>query len=185
LLSQSDRPYLATELILKTVIGRPDSSSRHRKLLSVRFLNTLSAKQAKVLIQSFADSIQEQMRTSNLPKPSVSSEKPAPNSRVKITTIKYLAQLLHGAKFVPEAFAVDLLDSLFITASHIDVRVAIVESLITMLAGCRQDFLATKIFEALEHAIPIAGRLDERYGVSETDWAAAESTGTLPVVFSH
>ncbi|PVH81541.1 hypothetical protein DL98DRAFT_531174 [Cadophora sp. DSE1049] len=185
LLSQSDQPSLAIELILKTVIGRPDSSPWHRKLLSVRFLKTLSTTQAKAVIQSFADSIQEQMRVPILPKPSASSEKPATKSYVKITTIKYLAQLLHGAKFVPEAFAVDLLATLFVTASHIDVRVAIVESLMTMLAGCREELLATKIFEALEHAIPIARRLDEQYELSRADWEEAETMGTLPVVFNH
>lgn len=193
LLAQSDRPSLATKFILKAVIERPDSSSWHRKLLSIRFMRNLSAKQASDLIQSFADTIQQKMKeAARFPKEEsrsvVGGEQPVPRPYIKITTVKYLAQLLHGADFVPESCAIEILASLFTASTHIDIRVPIVQSLMDMLYGCRDqssDALGGKILKALEPTIPIASRLDERYEVSEANWKDAKVTGKLPFVFEQ
>jgi hypothetical protein len=193
LLAQSDRPSLATKFILKTVIERPDSSSWHRQLMTVGFLRSLSPTQAKDLIQSLADAIQQKAKeaadfSKEASKPTSGAQQAVNKPYVKITTIKYLAQLLQGAEFISESFAVDILYDLFKTTTHVDVRAAIVESLMGMLAQCQADSsdpLGNRIFQVLESTIPIAGRLDERHQLQEEDWEKAERTGKLPVIYEQ
>lgn len=189
LLAESDRPSLATDFILKIVIDRPDSSSWHRQLLSMGFLRSLSANQAKALIQSFADAIQQKTKEATDFKEADNSttdtQQKAKKPYVKITTVKYLAQLLQGADFVSESFAVDILSGLLTTSTHIDVRAAIVGSLMEMLTKCQDDSsesLGDRILQVLESVIPIAGRLDERLPVEEEEWEEAKRIGKLPAI---
>lgn len=192
LLAESDRPSLATKFILKTVIERPDSSSWHRTLLSVGFLRSLPATEAKELIQSFADAIkqktQEAVEFKEATKPADGSIQKSNKPYVKITTIKYLAQLLEGADFISEYFAVEILRGLLMTSKHIDIRAAIVESLMGMLARCKEDsseLLGDRIIQVLQPIIPIAGRLDERYELQEEDWEEAKRTGKLLAIYEQ
>ena len=100
---------------------------------------------------------------------------------VKITTIKMLAQLLAGAEFIDEETTLELLLTIFKTSTHIDVRAAVIESLVTMMRDTNNETTKTKILEALEqHAVPVAAALNESHPLSEADWQRAESDGELP-----
>lgn len=188
LLAEGDRPSLATKFILQIIIDRPDSSSWHRKLMTKGFLRSLSATQAKVLMRSFADAIQQKMKEqAEFPKQPVESTDNGKSSRqrpyVKVTTIKYLAQILRDADFIPVKFSVVILGDLLKSSSHIDIRAAIVESLLAMLNDCKDessDDLGSQILQVLEFAIPIAGRWHERYELQEEDWEVTKTTGKLP-----
>ena len=100
LLSQSDRPELAVELILSTVLDRPDASSWHRQLLKRTFIRDLSAQQAQKLALSFASVVRARLdKTSSLGKLHPESDKPAssPKPVIKVTIVKFLAQFLDNA----------------------------------------------------------------------------------------
>lgn len=187
LLADSDRPYLANGLILNVIMEKPESSSWHRQLLNLRYLRRLSAHQATDIMQSFASAIQNKMvQQASFSKQPQTGETntSATKTFVKVTTIKYLAQLLGGADFVPASFAVDILGELLKVSTHIDIRVAIMESLMTMLENCSNDTspLGDQILHNMETTIPIIGGLDERRQLKETDWIEAEKTGQLPAV---
>jgi hypothetical protein len=192
LLVDSDRPHLATELVLKTVIERPDASSWHRKFLSITMLRRLSATKAKDLLQSFAEAVIKRMKEqSEAPKQStdtIASSKPAFKPYIKVTTVKYLAQLLDHVDFIPASFALDILSELLQAATHVDIRTAIVESLLATLAECKDDnslALGERIISVLEYMIPIASDMDERCQLTENDWEKIEIEGRLPEVYEE
>ncbi|EHL00352.1 putative DNA-binding protein HEXBP [Glarea lozoyensis 74030] len=202
LLGHSDRPHLAYPFILQAMMKLPSASAWHRQLLSQTFLNGLSPNQAKAFFRLFADSISQALKEAQERarkkaqqiseemilvdrKPESSSDAPAKKVEpfVKITTIKYLAQLLDSPPWIPEDFSVDILVQLFKDSNHIDVRVAIVNSIIAMLEATvigGQDDLEERLIAALEMTIPVATRFDEAVNLTDADWDEARRTEILP-----
>jgi len=178
LLAKSDRPELATEMILQVVVDRPDASSWHRLLLPRKFFNKLSLLQVQAFLSSFCDMIESGMQPSIEPTEANAEKKP---SRVKISTVKAFAQLLHGAEYVSPALSLQMLRRLFQKVPHIDVRTAILDDLLIMLdenKEMRKDILA-----AIEDVISIAGGINERQKVmSAQDWKNIGKDDPLPEV---
>lgn len=109
----------------------------------------------------------------------------AQNPLVKVTTVKYLAQLLREASFVSPNDSPDILTSLFQRITHIDIRVAIVEGLLAFLtehATVKNRALTEQIMNALQAAVPIMGRLTERINFEERHWATQKENDLLPVI---
>ena len=189
LLSKSDRPHLASELIVRTVLDCPDASSWHRRLLSRKFLRNLSASQAQDVISLFASSIHEVLEgqvTRSSSQQKAECLKLSSDRYVKVTTVKYLAQLLDDADFVPPRYCIDVLINLLQNATNMDIRVAVLDSILSRLGRCvdvSSDALAERLMSALEFAIPIIGSLNERQQTREVDWTEAEKTGRLPEVY--
>lgn len=106
---------------------------------------------------------------------------------VKITTVKLLAQLLRDAHFVDEDVAIEVLSTLMQKVTHIDIRSAIVASLLSMLSTVQRD-LAEKILKSLEVVIPLAGGLNERSPLTDSDWEAmldSPDDQKLPAFFAE
>ncbi len=189
LLSKSDRPHLASELIVRTVIDRPEASSWHRRLLSKRFVRSLSAVQAQGVVSLFASSILEKLQhkaTSSSNQQQSEGSYTSSDNHVKVTTVKFLAQTLDDADFIPPGLSVDILSKLLKTASHVDVRVAALESMLSRLDRCADDSsnaLIERLMSALETVIPTLGSLNERQPMQEVDWTEAENTGKFPEVY--
>jgi hypothetical protein len=191
-LAQSDNPELAQQLILQTIINRPDASSWHRQLLSLPFMNSLNAQNAREMLLAFASAIGEKLEEQSYVKisdaqPPLST--PAP-PLVKVTTVKYLAQLLQNAEFVSEDVAAEVLMELFMAGTHIDIRLATLASLLSVLNNiCRgvdenwkSDNLVEKIMRALEILIPIVGSVNERRPLQREDWDEAREIGEVPEI---
>lgn len=116
LLSRSDRPQLATNLIIRFIVDRPSASSWHRHLLTKSLASNLASCVAKDLIESFASQVKEKLeRQASQPKPEteVDSSAASPKPLIKVTTVKFLAQFLDDANFVSPRFAVGVLIDLF------------------------------------------------------------------------
>jgi hypothetical protein len=187
LLLSSDRPQLASHLVLRAIIDRPDASSWHRAVLNVGLARKLPARDAQALLSSFTNLIQlkleEQARLAKIPQDGQSSR---PKPIIKVTTVKHLAQILNKADFVPPSFTVDVLSKLLGSISHLDIRVAVVESLLELLGRCTEESstpLAHRALSALETTIPLVGGVSERYLMREEDWLDAERTGVPPAVY--
>ncbi|CAO2654079.1 Nn.00g108120.m01.CDS01 [Neocucurbitaria sp. VM-36] len=188
-LGESDRPQLATELAIRTVLDRPKSSSWHRQLLKPSLLRRLSASEAQACIEAFADQVFDRLPAKDSEVESCrdehsdtgsefgeqSSEKPF----VKVTTQKFLAQLLQGTGVVGEEYAFSVLLSLHKKTSHIDVQYSVVKAFLEMLQS-GSPAISTKVLAALERMLPLAGGLNEREPVTEADWTRCEETLTLP-----
>lgn len=185
LLLSSDRPQLASHLVLRAIIDRPHASSWHRAVLNVGLARKLPARQAQALLSSFANLIclklEEQAKLANTPQGGQ-----LPKLIIKVTTVKYLAQILNKADFVAPSFTVDVLSKLLGSISHLDIRVAAVDSLLAMLGQCTEESstpLAHRVLSALETTIPLVGGMSERCLMREQDWLDAERMGVLPAVY--
>ncbi|KAL9580168.1 MAG: hypothetical protein Q9212_004659 [Teloschistes hypoglaucus] len=181
-----DRPEATASLVLGTVIDRPEASSWHRQFLPPTFLNRLRPSHAKELLKSFAEAIELRM---GLQSHTETSTKESQYPVIKITTVKYLAQLLHKSCFIDSEGAFNILASLLGKSTHIDVLVAIVESLLAMLAhhAAHDDrTLVQKVLIALQGLVRIVGRLNERREDKKKTWngmPVVEDEDSCPPVF--
>ncbi|KAF2469510.1 uncharacterized protein BDR25DRAFT_335021 [Lindgomyces ingoldianus] len=202
LLTQSDRPDIASNLAVRAIIQRPDASSWHRTLLKPGFLRRLPTAQAQQCVSAFAAAVITKLREQVEAKKMAQERSPEakesdtaneegengfPQPYIKVTTIKYLAQLLNGADFISKGFTLGLLTTLSQKTTHIDIQNAVLGSLLSILktSGSPQDgdeTLPAKVLKCLETAIPLAGQLDERHPLSESDWESISSNLTLPEV---
>ncbi|KAL8636219.1 MAG: hypothetical protein Q9228_006362 [Teloschistes exilis] len=170
LTKECDCPETIASLVLRTVLDRPEASSWHRQFLLPTFLNRLRPSHAKELLTSFAEAIELK---NGLQSDTKILTKDTPNSVVKVTTIKYLAQLLHQSCYITSEDAFSILVSLLGKHTHIDVLVTIVESLLAMLAhhaSHNNRSFVQKILIALQGLVPIAGRLNERKEDEKEPW---------------
>ena len=192
LLAKGERPELAQPYVLQIILQRPAASSWHRLLMSSSFISSLNAKEARGILLAFANSISEKLEDPSYVrnddvKPSQSTQ---PSSIIKVTTVKYLAQLLNNTEFIPFKDATDVLLKLIKTGRHIDVRLATLESLLSMLNSMcsRKDENSTlktsveEVMQALETIIPIAGSINELRPLQQEAWKEAIKTRTLPDV---
>ncbi|KAL8697986.1 MAG: hypothetical protein Q9201_006814 [Fulgogasparrea decipioides] len=176
LTSKSNRPAVGASLVLRTILDRPEASSWHRQLLSPTILNRLSPAQAKEPLISLAEAVNVKL--------GVRSATGAEGGltltpEVKVTAIKFLAQLLRSASFVSPQDGLDILVSMLQKNVHVNVLVAVVKSMLAMLALYASDPASTltqKILKALEALIPVVGRSTERKSIEREDWT------TLPVI---
>nr|POE90659.1 hypothetical protein CFP56_60272 [Quercus suber] len=177
LLSKGDRPELALDLIPEVILNRPNDSAWHRSLFTSALFDTLPAQRAKEFALSMSHSIQMRLhgRTARVPDAGTTAKVPR-LPPVKITSVKMLAQLAIGAEFIDEATSVRILKDLMLNASHLDIRVAVVQSLIHIFADSQDRTAKDNILDVLEeYAVPIAGRLNEQIETTESDWEKAES----------
>ncbi|KFY67230.1 hypothetical protein V496_01669 [Pseudogymnoascus sp. VKM F-4515 (FW-2607)] len=191
-LAKGEKPELAQQLVLRTILDRPDSSSWHRQFLSTSFMNSLSANDAHRMLLAFATAIGEKLEEQSYVK--VGEAQPPnsapPVSLVKVTTVKYLAQLLDNAQFISADAAVEVLVELFKAGTHRDIRLATLDSLLSLLNNMcsgadeswRSNVLVGKIMEALDTVIPVVGSINERRPQRQEDWVKAREAGTLPDV---
>ncbi|KAF1968905.1 hypothetical protein BU23DRAFT_513967 [Bimuria novae-zelandiae CBS 107.79] len=188
MLTRCDRPTLASELIVRMVLDRPHNSSWHRQLLSSPFFRRLPASAAQDCMSVFAQAIiirtEDQSMTratsdSGAVPETVAEVQPRQKAYVKITTVKLLAQLLGDTQCISEDFAISLLSQLMTKASHIDIRSAVMGSLLGMLKSASPKKCG-KILATLESVIPMAGNLRERRPITDEQWTHAEDELELP-----
>lgn len=192
MLAGSNTSALASGLVVQTIMERPDASSWHRQLLSTGFLKRLRAREAHDVLVDLAKAIGNKLEEQSYVR--VGETEPTthapPKSMVKVTTVKYLAQLLNNADFISKETAVEVLVELFENAQHPDIHLAALESLLSLLdrlcTEAKAEWAANPtvdtIMRALEMMVPVAGSVNERHPPREEDWLDAEATGVLPEI---
>ncbi|KAI8626744.1 hypothetical protein F5Y19DRAFT_487970 [Xylariaceae sp. FL1651] len=192
ILACGQTPTLAQDLIRRTIIEHPEASTWHRYFLSLAYMKKLPAKAAEAMLLSFAAAIGEKLDEQSYVK--VGDKEPPqsapPVSIIKVTTVKHLAQLLNNAEFIAPDSALEVLLELFKAGTHIDIRLATLDSLLSTLNGItsdagdqwRSDPVIERILSTMESVILIAGNVSERKPVSAQDWKEAEENDTLPAL---
>jgi len=194
LLVMSDRPDLATDMVVQVILGNPGETHWHRVLLHPGVLKRLLPEHARDLMKRLAEGILERLpRSDNTCAVADAGEQatvtPGPftpsTSTVKVTTAKMLAQVLKDAAFLGDGFVIDTQVSLFLKATHVHVRAAVVSGLATVLYSSRIDSTRNAIVNALEtHVVPVAAELNERSPMTEARWELAEELCQPPKVYS-
>ncbi|KAF1357622.1 hypothetical protein EJ07DRAFT_128193 [Lizonia empirigonia] len=194
-LSERNNPGLAFGLAIQVIIGQPSASSWHRLLFHNGFLQRLSASDARSCIEKFAEAIGEKINEqkrdakakadkNKVDDASQALREGAPQRNqafVKITTLKSLAQVLNGSMYIGDDVSLKILSNLSSKISHVDVRLSILQTLLSKLDISRPE-LWEHVILALEAFIPLAGSLDEREPMTEDDWARAEETLEIPKI---
>lgn len=189
LLARSDDPALAIPHIVHVVVNLPDHSSWHRVMLHPGVLKRLSAQQSKTLVATLAEAINEKSRqrkeaivaAQSTTAQSDGAEKPTSTGHVKVTTVKLLAQLMRHAEFIGEGFTVEVLVTMFTEATHIDIRAAIVDSLLSIVESTATPAVEKDIMTTLEtKVVPFAAELSESSPMTEQRWLECEEKGVPP-----
>ena len=186
LLSKSDRPSLACQFVRDIILDWQTESAWHRQLFTPGFFCALSSSDARQFLEDISDGIC--VRLSKQAQYVVqASQEPSPRQEngpaVKVTTVKMLAQLLRPASFIDPHDAGSILVALLNRATHIDIRVAILQSLMDMFQNTTDETLRETVFAAMEaRIIPMFASLNERRPTTEDEWAKAETGGDLPEV---
>lgn len=169
-LAHSNRPELAIPFI-RPIIQNSEDSYNHRRLFTNPFLESLPASTAREFVATTSSAILELMKQQNT-RPWKAGEAPA----VKVTTIKMVAQVLEGNRVLSPQDSCNLTVSLLKEARHIDARVAIINSLLSVLVESTSTAeLRTYVLDVFEeHVLPVASRLNERYPTTEEHWQQTE-----------
>ncbi|KAK8041028.1 hypothetical protein PG994_014035 [Apiospora phragmitis] len=187
--AESDKPRLAHDLILQTILERPDASSWHRQFLSAGHLKRLPAKDAQDILFGLARGIEEKLEEQSVVKvgePEPTKHAP-PRSLAKVTTVKHLARLLDNADYISVEAAVEVLAELSKVATHRDIRIATLQSLCNVLTKLgpgddgkwESNRVTMKVLTAIETVVPVAASVNERIS---TDWEAVLQNRELPEI---
>ncbi|KAF4813029.1 hypothetical protein CGCTS75_v013859 [Colletotrichum tropicale] len=186
LLAGSDRPSLALPLIQKIVLGRPDDSAWHRELLNKGLFSKLSPTDTKTFLLSIADGILDNLDQQDARNKEQAEQSTGGSDRktplVKVTTVKMLAKLLSDSPFLDPKTSLTMLSHLLDKARHIDIRVAIIESLYGALGSSAASGVKDDILILLaKHALPLAAGFNER-GPAWASWEEVEAGEPMPTV---
>ena len=193
LLSQCDRPQDARQMILRSIIDRPQSSSWHRYLLTKNYLRRLSKTQAQEFMQEFESSIHKRLSgQETLPGKRQKLTQSAlelipkhatPKPLIKVTTLKFYAKFLDDADAITNEDSIQMLSDLVQKSNHVDVQVALVESLLSKLSVCEDASpLEEQVLQRFEALVPLLGSASERQLLNDSTWQEAEETGLLPEI---
>lgn len=196
-LIDSDRPGLAFIPAIEVIIGQPNASSWHRMLFSNGFLQRISASDARRCISSYANAVGEKLDAQKLHAKAVVEEEhgekmdidSGPTDAkgngpqvdqpfVKITTLKSLAQILHGSTYIGDDASLEILSDLSEKVTHIDVRVSILKTLLSKLESNRPE-LWGRVLSTLEAFIPLASSLNEREPMTKVTLDHAGFSGSM------
>ncbi|KAM7189663.1 hypothetical protein V8F33_009911 [Rhypophila sp. PSN 637] len=181
LVVKSRRPWEACSLICAIVTAEQDYSRFHRQLLTPGLLNRLPAQRAEDFIQMVGEGIASSLEAPKRMAESEGSGSGQPN--VKITTVKLLAEILRTTRAVHVQTATAILMRIFRSAKHIDIRAAVIHSLLDAFDKAAHDELRETILVALrDNAVDVAASIDERFPMSDEDWSKAEEGQRLPEV---
>ncbi|GES65259.1 hypothetical protein ATEIFO6365_0010018500 [Aspergillus terreus] len=174
ILSHSDKPSHAAELVLRIVEELPHESSYYEELKPLRLGRRLHPEQAGTLFREIGALVKDRLLTVR------TDDDQATNAVAIISTAKKLAQFLGDADFLSVDTAVGILESLFTSTPNTDVRVQTLLSIFTLLG---RDIAPDSVYALLKQAAHLASGPSETLQVSEEEWRAAETGhGPLPRV---
>ncbi|KAK3344281.1 hypothetical protein B0T25DRAFT_322523 [Lasiosphaeria hispida] len=193
-LMTSERPILAWDVIRDMVINRQGDSSWSRHVFTIKFFSSLPAKDARLCFEDISSAIveglkmQAQNKRAPTPDGDASDKEDASSDiitkpAIKVTTVKLLAEVLRGSKFMDKMTVCRILGDILASAKHIDIRVAATQSLIEVFSTAGNDKLKSTVFEYLRvHVVPAAASLDEGRVMTEEDWVKVEMDSAVPDV---
>ncbi|EAU30791.1 predicted protein [Aspergillus terreus NIH2624] len=176
ILSHSDKPSHAADLVLRIVKELPHESSYYEELKPLHLGRRLHPEQAGTLFREIGVLLKDRLLTIR------TDDDQATNAVAIISTAKKLAQFLGDADFLSVDTAVEILESLFTSTPNTDVRVQTLLSIFTLLG---RDIAPDSVYALLKQAAHLASGPSETSQVSEEEWRAAETGhGPLPRVLS-
>ncbi|RYP64140.1 hypothetical protein DL769_006767 [Monosporascus sp. CRB-8-3] len=97
-----------------------------------------------------------------------------------------IAQILHDVTYVDQSFICDILAGLLTTVKQVDIQIATIDSLVSMLGTGSQgnEAVHALVLDTIgHHVVRRAAALGEKQPMSGEDWRNAESSKKLPKVY--
>ncbi|RDW84028.1 uncharacterized protein DSM5745_04354 [Aspergillus mulundensis] len=174
----TDKPQLAVDVVLRVWTDFPHESSFHRRVSLAKLGRTLTRNQARDMMWRLTEYVCDALKQAQHSQGP--QQKTEGNNRpfVKVTTAKMLAQALAEANFLAQCDQMAMLQRLFDSARHIDIRREAVAALLELVSNSDSPE-PYKVFASI--ASSVAGP-NEREMSTEAEWEAAEKEGPLPYV---
>ncbi|OJJ38285.1 hypothetical protein ASPWEDRAFT_35910 [Aspergillus wentii DTO 134E9] len=169
ILPYTDRPDLAVDVALRVIENFPEQSSYHRQLRLLSLGERLAPEVAERFVNQFLSIIQNAYKSGG--------EEEKSRSKVKITTVKMLAQLIPDADFISPATGLHTLKTLFTTVEHESVRIEGMRGVLQIISRTDDD----EVYRYFSAAAVVSGT-NEGNETTPTDWDVAEKGGDLPTV---
>ncbi|KAJ5381724.1 uncharacterized protein N7496_004152 [Penicillium cataractarum] len=177
ILLRTDKPQLAINLLIRLWMEFANESSLHRKLSLVKLGRILTPDQAGEMMRGLASRVCDALQAQDQQGEKMAKGEDKPF--VKVTTAKMLAQALAEADFLSQSDQMNILQQMFNSSRHIDIRSAIVTSLLGLVENSDNDE-PYKVFTSISASV--AGP-NERAKTTEAEWDLAENQrGPLPYV---
>ncbi|KAL1852609.1 hypothetical protein Plec18170_005740 [Paecilomyces lecythidis] len=168
----TNQPQVIVDVILRVWKDFPNDSSYHRAVCLVKIGRVVTPDQARAFMHNFSIYVCNALRQQR--QPDNDETKPL----IKVTTVKMLAQSLAEPEFLPQAMCLNTLRDIYSTSRHIDIRVAVFNSMLEMISR-NNDADSYMHFSSIALS---AAQPSERDTTTEEDWRAAELGGPLPIV---
>ncbi|KAL4987777.1 hypothetical protein BDW68DRAFT_160422 [Aspergillus falconensis] len=179
ILLSTHKPHLAVDVVIRVWKDFPNESSLHRKISLVKLGRILTPKHVRELMSRFAgyvcDALQAQQDQSQ------QRAKGEKRGFIKVTTAKMLAQGLAQADFLSQSDKMEILQRMFSSSRHMDIRSATVAALLELVSSNKNPE-PYKVFASI--ASSVAGP-NERDAITEEEWGKAEDLeqrGPLPYI---
>ncbi|KAL4756382.1 uncharacterized protein BDW70DRAFT_164552 [Aspergillus foveolatus] len=178
ILLSSDKPQLAVDIMIRVWKDFPGESSFHRKISLVKLGRVLFPEQGRELMSRFAGYVCDALQAQQDQNQQQPKEK---KGFIKVTTAKMLAQALAEADFLSQADRMEILQKMFSSARHVDIRREIVAALLNLVGSCENPE-PYKVFASIVSSVTGP---NERAVTTEVEWEMAENPergGPLPYV---
>ncbi|SCU96282.1 LANO_0E13080g1_1 [Lachancea nothofagi CBS 11611] len=186
LLIESDRPSLASQLVLEAVLNYPEDTAWHRQILTQKILRRMDPVDAQHLIIQFVSEI-----SSRLGSPTslqYKQHQSAPESFVKVSTVKLLIGLLSNTETLPPSLTLTAVKHLITSQCHVDIRIFSLQCLLQTMCDCKDNKskpIREAIFTTLESLTNVVGAISENCSsVSTAGSGRPECEYELPLASS-
>ncbi|KAL2853654.1 hypothetical protein BJX68DRAFT_265117 [Aspergillus pseudodeflectus] len=159
ILLQTDKPQLAIDVVIRVWQDFANESSLHRKISLVKLGRVLTPEQGREMMSGFTRYVCEALQAQQ--QQPAKEEKKEKKAFIKVTTAKMLAQAQAEADFLSQSDRMEMLQMMFNSAHHIDIRREIAAALLELVSTC--DDSNAEPYKSLCHD-SLLGRTAQRAG---------------------
>ncbi|KAL4811713.1 hypothetical protein BDW67DRAFT_189415 [Aspergillus spinulosporus] len=170
ILLSTDKPQLAIDIMIRVWKDFPGESSFHRKISLVKLGRVLTPERGRELMSQFAGYVCSALQAQADQSQQQAKEK---KGFIKVTTAKMLAQAVAEADFLSQADKMEILQKMFSSARHVDIRRETVAALLNLVGSC-ENLEPYKVFASI--VFSVTGP-NERAVTTEVEWEMAEEPG--------
>ncbi|KAI1073782.1 hypothetical protein F5B20DRAFT_586887 [Whalleya microplaca] len=172
-ISRGDQAWNACQNI-RFFVKCNKSSQRHP--LSIKFLNHYPAITVKELFSDLSSNIQDELQKQKEMKLKTGKGKKPSTPSVSVRTVRIIAQMLCGGKYLNQEFACNILLQLLKSAPRTDMKISIAKSLLSISSGTESAALRLLVIDILEeYIVPKAASINAHLPTSEKKWVDAEA----------
>ncbi|KAL4892829.1 hypothetical protein BDV59DRAFT_208012 [Aspergillus ambiguus] len=181
ILSHSDKPFLAVDLVLRTMKELPQETSLCKSLNLFEIGNRLPPDQAVRMAEEGVALVKDRLHNIERGPDTNGPGSIQSNTTISIiNTSKQVARTIGESSFLSVKMTLEMLETLFMGTTNSDIRV---QALFSIFAQLEQGIAPDSVYVTLKRLSKSASGPSETQQVTEEEWIAAEKgDGPLPSV---